>query len=342
MLAIARAKQLREKKNVTYILLCVGLALLAVGGDFLVKGAVGLAKRMGISPLMIGLTVVAWGTSTPELLVSIEAALRGSPGIAVGNVVGSNIFNIIFILGLTAMIRPIMCSPRAIYRDGSVALFAAAAFIAIALGFGVIHTWHGVIMLLLLAFVTWYAFRQEKKEHNESAILHEKEGASVMPPEKLWLTIVMLVGGLAALIVGSNLLVTNAIQIARGWGVSETVIGLTLVAGGTSLPELAASLAAAFRRQADVALGNIIGSNIYNILAILGVASLFGPIPIPTEIINFDMWLMLAVTLLLFPPLLFGGKIGRVYGGVFFACYFTYVYYLFALAPAAAAMAVGG
>jgi cation:H+ antiporter len=316
----------------TYILLTLGLLLLIVGAELLVRGAVGVAQRFKVSPLLIGVTIVAWGTSSPELVVSVDAAIRGSPGIAVGNAVGSNIFNVLLILGLVAVIRPILCSPQAIYRDGSYALIAALLFILVAWFVGTIATWMGIAMLLILAGMVYLTFRQERVDTAAaSAELHRKEAAQVHAiPTALWLNIVFVAAGLATLVFGADFLVQSAIEIARGFGVSETIIGLTLVAAGTSLPELATSAVAAVRRQADVSLGNIIGSNIYNILAILGVAALFGPVPVPPEIVAKDMWIMLAATLLLLPPVFMGYRIGRTYGVFFLCAYVGYVLLLFA------------
>ncbi len=314
-----------------YLELILGLAVLIVGAEFLVRGAVSAAQRLGVSALIIGLTIVGWGTSTPELIVSVDAALAGSPGIAVGNVVGSNIANILLILGLAAVVYPITVNPRAIARDAGIALAAAVIFIVLAYFTGVISTMAGIAMLVFLAVMTVWVFRQEKNgQAPEAADLHAKESAQKHAlPKSMGVAIAMVIAGLATLIWGADLLVTAALIVARDHGVSETVIGLTLVAVGTSLPELATSVVAALRKQSDVALGNVIGSNIYNILAILGVASLWGDITVPPEIIAFDMWIMLGVTLALLPAFFLGGRIGRLYGAIFLIAYVAYTYYLF-------------
>lgn len=305
--------------------LAAGLALLVIGAEGLVRGGVGLARRLGVSPLLIGVTIVGYGTSTPELVVSVDAAVKGLEGIAVGNVVGSNIFNILFILGVTAMIAPIAVRPAAIRRDASFALGAAALFIAFALTTPTLTLWHGVFCLLLLAGIVVVTFLQERGGGTASGDLHTAEADEVQAaPVNPVLAAGMLAGGLACLIVGGGWLVDAAVTIARGFGISEVVIGLTLVAAGTSLPELATSTIAALRRHSDIALGNVIGSNIYNIVGILGVASVIAPTTIPPQIIASDMWIMLAATLLLVPAMV-SGRIGRPLAALMLAGYVAYV-----------------
>lgn len=302
-----------------------GLALLVFGADGLVRGGVALARRLGVNPLLIGVTVVAWGTSTPELVVSIEAALKGLGGIAIGNVVGSNIANIGLILGAAALIHPIAIRPQAIRRDGVFVFAATAVFLAIALTADRLVWWHGLLCLGLLAGTTLVTYLQERRGDTPSGTLHAAEAEEVgAVPLRLWLAVVMVVGGIALLVVGGELMIGAAVNIARAFGVSEVVIGLTLVAVGTSLPEFATSVVAAFRCHSEIALGNILGSNIYNILAILGVASLIAPVPIAPEIARVEMWVMAAFALFLLPALV-AGRVGRALAALMLAGYAAYV-----------------
>lgn len=312
------------------LLIVGGLAILTVGGDWLVGGSVDLARRWGISPLLIGSTLVAFGTSLPELVVCIDAALIGRPGIAIGNVVGSNIANVLLILGLTAVVRPILCERRAIFRDAAFALFATALFIVFALATRIIEPWQGMLMLFVLIAFQTYAYLNERAEVSASAIQHRRQAGMVEPPTRSTRRnagLVLL--GLAALPIGAHLLVVNATILAGRFGVSDAVIGLTIVAIGTSLPELATSLVAAARRHGDIAFGNIMGSNIFNLLAILGTTSLLGGIPIPGQIIHLDMWLMLASMLLLLPVIFTDYRIGRIHGLMFFVVYIAYIALLY-------------
>lgn len=314
-----------------WIWLAAGLALLVLGAEALVRGGVGLARRLGVSPLLIGVTIVGYGTSTPELVVSVDAALKGLDGIAVGNVVGSNIFNILFILGVTALVAPIGVPPAAIRRDASFALGAAALFITIALSMPALTFWIGVLCLSLLAGIVILTFVQERQGGTASGDLHTAQAEEVQnAPGNAAASAALLAGGLACLVVGGSWLVDAAAAIARGFGISEVMIGLTLVAAGTSLPELATSAIAALRRHPDVALGNILGSNIYNILGILGVASTIAPTAIPPQIVAEDMWIMAAATLLLVPAMV-TGRVGRPLAAAMLAGYAAYVWRLVAL-----------
>lgn len=283
----------------TIALILVGLVLLAVGGDLLVRGAVGIASRLGVSPLLAGLTIVGFGTSTPELVTSLFAAFDGAPGIAVGNIVGSNIANILLILGVSALVLPLAVNPAAFRRDGLALAVATLACLAAVL-FGFLSRPIGFALLgLLIAYVVW-AYRSEARHPDLEAEMHEHVAADAsIPGLGLAAAISMAVGGIAGTIVGARLLVDGAIEIARDFGVTETVIGLTVVAVGTSLPELVACIIAALRRHADVVLGNIIGSNIYNVLGILGVTAVIHPISVPAEIASFDIWVLLGATALL-------------------------------------------
>jgi cation:H+ antiporter len=311
-----------------YLWVAAGFALLILGAEALVHGAVAVARRLHVSPLLIGVTIVAYGTSTPELLVSTEASLRGAYGIAVGNVVGSNIFNILFILGVTALIAPITVSPRAIGRDAVFALVAVGLFFWVALSQPVINFHEGVLFLAVLVAMVLISYSQEygRGEPAVPASRFEKPRPLEHPTA---IDLGLILAGLGLLVVGAHILVENAVLIARNNGISETVIGLTLVAAGTSLPELATSVVAAARRNSDIALGNVTGSNIYNILAILGLAALLGPVQIDPQIVQIDMWVMLGATVGLLLPLAFGNRMGRTYGLLLLAAYLGYVAYLF-------------
>ena len=306
-----------------YGLIVAGLVLLALGAEVLVHGAVSLALRLRVSPLLIGVTIVAWGTSTPELLVSVNASMNGNYGLAVGNVVGSNIFNILLILGVAAVISPIAVSSRSIGRDGLFALAAAGLFAWIALRMNVMGFAEGVLFLSVLLAMIVFSYGQESSRREEGAV------ASEAPEHSVLIDILLIGTGLGLLVIGADMLVHGSVSVARQFGVSETVIGLSLVAAGTSLPELATSIVAALRGKADISVGNVTGSNIYNVLGILGVAALIGPVQIDSEIVRIDMWVMIAATLALFPPLVLGGRIGRLYGLLLLAGYVAYVFFLF-------------
>jgi len=305
--------------------LLAGLGLLVLGAEGLVRGGVGLARRLSVSPLLVGVTIVAWGTSTPELVVSVEAALKGLPGIAVGNVVGSNIANVLLILAVAALIWPISVRPEAIQRDGLFVLGATVVFLAIALSTDRLLWWHGALCLCLLAGATVLTYLPERGGGTASGALHAAEAEEVQKvPRTPLLSALMVAAGIGLLVLGGELMIGAAVAIARAIGVSEVVIGLTLVAVGTSLPELVTSIVAALRRHSDIALGNILGSNIYNILAILGVASVIAPTAIPPEIARTEMWVMAAASLLLLPAMI-SGRVGRALGAVMLAGYGLYV-----------------
>ncbi|MBK8208572.1 MAG: calcium/sodium antiporter [Rhodospirillales bacterium] len=311
-----------------YLELLGGLALLVAGAELLVRGSVGIARRLGVSPLLIGLTLVGFGTSSPELVASVTAALKGSPGIAVGNVVGSNICNLLLILGLSALFAPLAITRAAFLRDGPVLMAASVALVGVCL-LGDLPRWVGVVFLVLLtAYIVW-CYLTEKQEAPAAALVHEQEAASVPPlGGSLAMGIAAALAGLLLLVAGAYLLVGGAIELARDFGVSETIIGLTVVAIGTSLPELATSVVAAARGQSDVAFGNVVGSSIYNILGILGVTALVQPIPIPMEIVAFDIWVMLGSAVLLVMFAMTGWRINRWEGGVFLAAYGVYIAWL--------------
>lgn len=299
-----------------------GLALLVVGGDFLVRGAVGLALRLGVAPVIVGLTVLAFGTSAPELIVSVAAAVNGQPGIALGNVVGSNIANVLVILGATAVIAPVLSNDEEL-KISWVYAVAASVLLIVLCFLGPLVWWHGAILLACLAATLFFQISRARQGQGTAPEVQDDH----TPPRMIAL---FLAVGLVALPIGANLLVSGASDIARGFGISDAVIGLTLVAIGTSLPELAASVASALRGRADMALGNVIGSNLFNILAILGITSFFGPLDVPAQMLHFDLWFMLATTLLVGPFLLRHIAIGRVAGAALLSIYAAYTVWLLA------------
>lgn len=298
----------------TYLLFALGLVALLVGGEFLVRGASGLARRMNLSPMVIGLTVVGFGTSAPELLVSVQAALAGQPGLAIGNVLGSNIANILLILGTSAAIAALVIPLRSVWRDLGIMLLATAMVWFMLLD-GTISRFDGIVLIFgLIGFLASAFLLGEPEVPDEDAV-----------PSSLPLAIVMTLGGLVALVIGARLLVDSASEIARTFGVSEAVIGLTVVAVGTSLPELATSVIAALRRQTDIAVGNVIGSNIFNVLAILGITALISPIPADPRFASVDMvWVAGASVLLV--AMAFGLRgVPRWAGFALLATYAVYV-----------------
>lgn len=306
----------------------LGLVLLVSGGELLVKGAVKLAEKFNISPLLIGLTLVGFGTSTPELVTSLQAAFAGSPGIAIGNVVGSNIANILFILGAAALIAPIAVARETFRRDGIV-LVAATLLCLGAILFGQLTRWMGTVFVLGLAGYIWFAFQQDRAASKSAASAAGNASSASRPSAgAIALDLVFVAGGLALTMLGARFLVSGAIDLARMFSISETIIGLTIVAVGTSLPELITSVMASLRKQGDIAFGNIVGSNIYNILGILGVTAIVKPIPVPAEIIRLDIWVMIAATALLAFAAMSRWRISRGEGAVMLLGYGAYVLWL--------------
>lgn len=319
-----------------YLLVAGGLVLLIVGGELLVRGAARTATILGMSPLLIGLTLVGFGTSTPELVTSIEASLRGSPGIAIGNIVGSNIANILLILGIAALLAPISVGRQALLRDGGIVLASAVVFVAI--GYLIpLDRMVGAALVACLIMYLYFAYRQETAaggaEHTAAYDKREAHdevlpGAVDLQPASasVWPSLLLAISGLAIVIVGGKFLVEGAVGVARSAGISETVIGLTVVAVGTSLPELVTSVIAALRRHSDVALGNILGSNIYNILGIGGATALIAPTVVPPEIVRFDGLVMIAVSVVLLAMARTGFRISRGEGAALLAGYALYLY----------------
>ncbi|UWQ54519.1 calcium/sodium antiporter [Leisingera caerulea] len=312
----------------------LGLVILLLAGDALVRGAVNLSLRLGVPALIVSLTIVAFGTSAPELLIAVNAVYEDADGIAMGNVVGSNTANILLVLGIPALLRALHTSECSTRRNYVFMLGASVLFIGLAFS-GTFTFWSGLILLTALAGVLGVAFRDARNHRrngngNGCAADTDLEDIEEADPDMpYWRVGIYLLLGLIGLPLGADLLVDNASIIARLYGISETVIGLTLVAVGTSLPELATTTMAALRRQADVALGNVIGSNMFNLLAIIGIATFVGPISVDPEFLKFDLWVMLSASLLLIPFVFFKQDITRIWGIILSALYLAYMSVLF-------------
>lgn len=310
-------------------LIALGLVLLVAGGEILLRGAVALATILRMTPAVIGLTVVAAGTSVPELAVSAIAAWHGSPDISVGNVVGSNIFNIAFILGLAALIRPLAITGNtikleypvmalvtlmcvAVCEDGHISRLDAVLFLAVYVGFT------AYVVSLVRQQMSAKEVQEFRAEVTELAKVDNEH-------PRAWVSMLFITGGIVLLGAGAHSTVTGAVDLARILGLSERVIGLTIVAAGTGLPEVVTSLVSSIRGRDDVAIGNVIGSNLFNILGILGLSALISPLPIAQEIIDSDGWWMLGITVLLFPMMFTGLRINRWEGGTLLAVYSAYL-----------------
>lgn len=302
----------------SYLLLALGFILLVGAGDLLVRGAVALAERLSIPPVIIGLTVVAFGTSAPELFVSVGAVVDGAPAIAVGNAVGSNIANILLVLGLPAMIQAIDTHERGIALNAAFMIAISVIFVALC-WLGPLSVPHGAVLIALLGLFIWYSLRNARKARRDA--ITDEVGAR---PKSAWLIGGFIAAGLIGLPIAAEVTVEGARQIARSWGVSEAAIGLTVVAVGTSLPEIAASLMAAVRRAHALAVGNVIGSNIFNLAGVMGLTALILPVPVAPGMLNFDLWIMIAAALLLLPFVLGERRIGRFAGLAFILMYAAY------------------
>lgn len=313
-----------------FLYLIGGFILLVIGAEVLVRGAARLAARFGISPLVIGLTVVAFGTSAPEMAVSTQSAFLGQGDIAIGNVIGSNIFNVLVVLGLSALIIPLLVSRQLVRLD--VPIMIAAAFLAWLLALdGSYSRLDGLILFACIITYTGYLIISSLRAWKPEQTIVDEYSAQVNPHRFATLiNSAYILLGLALLVGGSNLLVTGAVDLAQALGLSELVIGLTIIAVGTSLPELATSLLAAWKGERDIAVGNIVGSNLFNLLAVLGLAGLVSPekIPVAQNAIRFDFPIMLAVMVACLPVFFAGYRISRWEGALFFAYYIAYTAYL--------------
>jgi len=307
------------------LILMVGLVCLGIGGEMLVRGAARLARTLGVSTLVVGLTVVAFGTSAPEAAVTVTAAARGTEGatgLAVGNVVGSNIANILLILGFAAVVRPLVVSHNLIRFDGPVMILSAAALTAIAWWIGSVGRVAGIVFVTsLLAYTVFTYCQARQRPVPEVAEEDHPKGIA----RHWWYNAALIVIGVVGLVGGAQLIVHGASELARAFGVSDHLIGLTIVAIGTSLPELATAVAAARQRQSDIAIGNVIGSNIFNVLFVTGLASMVTPLPVPSDIVHLDAPLMLGICVLTFPVMWTGRKIVRWEGAVLLGGYVAYL-----------------
>jgi len=309
----------------SYVFLIVGFLLLIFSGDFLVKGAVSIALKLRLSTLVIGMTIVSFGTSAPELLVSIKAALGGHPDISIGSVVGSNISNIALILGITALVFPITVSKATLRIDWPMMMLSTLLFVVVVMD-GELSAWEGILFIVfLISFIVWLIRNSRKGSAVPAAVDEVNKEEKNLP---LWKGVGLVGLGAVGLVLGADLMLKGAVEIARYYDVSERIIGLTIVAFGTSLPELITSCVAAFRKEADISIGNLIGSNIFNILAILGITSIIHPISVSSSIINSDNYILLGITFLVFPLMYFGRKLTRGKGFLLFFVYTTYLIYL--------------
>lgn len=310
-----------------------GLISLVVGAELLIKGASNLALRIGLSSLVVGLTVVAFGTSAPELAISVFSVFEGKVDIAVGNVVGSNIFNILFILGLSALVAPLIVKSQLLRFDVPI-LIAASILTWLLARDGAIHQIEGGVLfggiILYTSYLIWQSRRETREVHKEYQEELEKEPYAVKSAPNLAIQIFFVFAGLGLLVLGSRLFVAGAVDLAKIFGASDLLIGLTIVAAGTSLPEVATSLLASARGHADIAVGNVIGSGIFNIFCVLGLSSLVAPggLPIPASAVSFDLPVMIGVAVLCFPILFSGLRVSRKEGALLFGLYLTYTGWL--------------
>lgn len=315
----------------TWLLLILGLVLLVFGADLLVRGAARLAANFGVPALVIGLTVVAFGTSAPELAVSVKAAYSGQAELAIANVVGSNIFNVLFILGLSALIFPLMISRQLIRQD--VPLMVGVSIVAVVMVLdGNINRWEALLLVVALVTYTGFLFRQGRKQGMDVSDGEVEEMLKVKVPA--WQNLLLVFGGLVLLVLGARWLVQSAVEIATLLGVNEAVIGLTIVAAGTSLPEVVTSIMATIRGERDIAVGNVVGSNIFNILCVLGISGAVSPVPLlaGAQLAQLDIPVMLGVALLCVPLFFTGATLTRPDGALFLGLYVFYVWYLISLA----------
>jgi cation:H+ antiporter len=315
----------------TILLFLAGLITLIVGADLLVRGASRLAAAFGISPLVIGLTIVAMGTASPEIAVSLQAAASGQSDLTLGNVLGSNIFNILFILGLTSIVAPIVIAEQLIRKDAPIMLGVSLLTLALALD-GNLGWLDGAVLLLGLIVYVVFALRQSRTESREVQDEYAGEFAKKEPltVKSTLLNGIFILIGLGLLVLGSNWLVESAVQIAKVLGVSELVIGLTIVAVGTSLPEVATSVIAALKGESDIAVGNAVGSNIFNLLGVLGIGALVAPdgVSVAARVLQFDLPVMVFVALVTLPIFYIDNRVSRVEGGLLLTYYVIYVSYV--------------
>ena len=311
-----------------YTFLAGGFVLLVVGGSLLVQGAVALARRLEVSAMIIGMFIVGFGTSAPELMVCIDAALSNQGGLALGNVVGSNIANVLLVLGVCALVYPLRVAPRTAYRDGLVMLLGTLVFVGFALT-GAIGRLEGAALLGLLALYSAYAVRAERHGGDPAASRHVREAEAVaVGPDSVAGCGVRLAAGLVGVLLGADLVVEGGVGVARAFAVPEVVIGLSVVAFGTSLPELATGMVAAARREPDVIIGNVLGSNLFNLFAIMGATVMVQPLAVPASVRETDVWVMTGVMGIFVVLLVTGWRLSRAEGAILFALYAAYMTYL--------------
>lgn len=315
----------------TILLFIVGLVVLILGADLLVRGASRMAAAFGVSPLVIGLTIVAIGTASPEIAVSLKAAASGQGDLTLGNVLGSNIFNILFILGITSIVAPIVIAEQLIRKDAPIMLGVSLMTLALALD-GKLGWLDGSLLLIGVIVYIVFALKQSRAESSEVQKEYEQEFAKKEPrtAKQTMVNLGFILVGLGLLVLGSNWLVDSATQIAKSLGVSELVIGLTIVAVGTSLPEVATSAVAALKKESDIAVGNAVGSNIFNLLGVLGIGALVAPggISVASRVLQFDLPVMVFVALVTLPVIYIDNRISRSEGGLLLAYYVAYVTYV--------------
>lgn len=310
-----------------YVLLFLGLIVLIAGAEFLVRGAVRLALRFAISPLVIGMTIVSFGTSAPELLVSLKGVLSGYPDVSVGAVVGSNIANLGLVLGVTVLIFPIVVKRDSIRIDWPMMMLASLLFYVFAYNEQIVF-WEGLVFVFILSAFTFWLIRKSRIEGK--AIQAEAEVPDEPPKGNMLKDILFVIIGLAGLYFGSDWLVNSVVLIAENYGVSEKVISVSVVAFGTSVPELVTSAVAAFRKETDISIGNLIGSNIFNLFAILGITALIHPLSINPSVMSFDVFFMLVIAVLILPFMIYGKKVGWWKGLSLIVFYAAYIYFSFA------------
>ncbi|MFK8039272.1 MAG: calcium/sodium antiporter [Crocinitomicaceae bacterium] len=307
-----------------YLILILGLAVLIIGGEFLVKGAVGIAKKAHISPLVIGMTVISFGTSAPELVVSIKAALSNNPEIAIGNVIGSNIANIGMVLGITVLIFPIIVDRNSKILDWPMMMLASLLFFLFAYD-NTIQQWEGIVLFGILVSFTTYLIVNSRKKTKKELAEQEKDLEETAKSVHPILSIGYVLIGLVGLFFGAEWLLKSAIAIATDLGMSKSVIGVTIVAFATSVPELVTSAVAAFKKETDISIGNLIGSNLFNIMAVIGITAIIKPIPVEQSVLDSDFFWMLAIAAALLPLMLIGKKLNRFKGFLLLSSYVAYI-----------------
>lgn len=308
-----------------YVILVGGFIFLVLGGGLLVHGAAALARRLKVSPIIIGMFIVGFGTSAPELIIGVDAALADQTALAMGNVIGSNIANVLLVVGICALVRPLSVTPGTVSRDGLMMLLGTLLFAGLALS-GMVSRIEGGVLLALLLLYSAYAAWAEVFAGDPTAVLHSHEAEVVDEgPVGLGVSLAYLFAGLAGVLIGAEMVVGSAVDLARRFAVPEVVIGLTVVAVGSSLPELATGIVAAFKRQTDVLIGNILGSNLFNLFAVMGITAMVRPVPTPASVVETDIWVMAGVSGLFIAFLVTGWRINRIEGGVLLALYIGYM-----------------